>query len=51
MMSSDCVDAISTYLKGGDRAAFGEGKDPFKKFSGGGGTEGLAKALAADVDG
>ena len=50
-MSSDCVDAISSYLKGGDRAAFGDGKDPFKKFSGGGGTEGLAKALAADVDG
>ena len=50
-MSSDCVDAIMAYLRGGERAAFGDGKDPFKKFSGGGGTEGLAKALAADVDG
>jgi hypothetical protein len=50
-MSSDCVDALTRYLKGGDRASYGDGKDPFKKFSGGGGVEGLAKALAADVDG
>ena len=51
VMSSDCVDALTRYLKGGDRASYGDGKDPFKKFSGGGGVEGLAKALAADVDG
>ena len=50
-MSSDCVDAIVRYLKGGDRGSFGSGKDPFKSFSGGGGLEGLAKAIAADVDG
>ena len=33
MMSSDCVDALTRYLKGGDRASYGDGKDPFKRSS------------------
>ena len=50
VMSSDCVDPIRAYLVGGDRDGFGQNEDPFKKFSGGGGVDGLAKLLAVDVD-
>jgi hypothetical protein len=39
---------IKTYLDGGDRDGFGA-RNPFDNFSGEGGTEGLAKALAVDV--
>jgi len=47
-MSSDCVVMIKAYLDGGDRDGFGS-RNPFDNFSGEGGTEGLAKALAVDV--
>ena len=47
-MSSDCVVMIKAYLDGGDRDGFGA-RDPFVNFSGEGGTEGLAKALAVNV--
>ena len=36
---------IKAYLDGGDRDGFGS-RNPFDNFSGEGGTEGLAKALA-----
>jgi hypothetical protein len=39
---------IKAYLDGGDRDGFGS-RNPFDNFSGEGGTEGLAKALAVDV--
>ena len=49
-MSSDCVDKILAYLQGGNRSQLGLAC-PFKEFSGGGGIEGMAKLLAAHVDG
>ena len=47
-MSSDCVVLIKAYLDGGDRDGFGA-RNPFDNFSGEGGSDGLAKALAVDV--
>jgi hypothetical protein len=47
-MSSDCVAMIKAYLDGGERDGFGA-RNPFENFSGEGGTDGLAKALAVDV--
>ena len=49
-MSSDCVDKILAYLQGGNRSQLGS-ECPFKNYSGGGGIEGMAKHLAAHVDG
>ena len=39
---------IKSYLTGGDREGFG-GRDPLAGYSGGGGADGLAKALANNV--
>ena len=47
-MSSDCVTLIKEYLLGGYREGFGP-RDPFASYSGDGGLEGLAKALAVNV--
>eukprot|EP00964_Phaeocystis_antarctica_P115418 scaffold79387_cov72-Phaeocystis_antarctica.AAC.1 len=47
-MSSDCVTLIKAYLLGGYREGFGP-RDPFASYSGDGGLEGLAKALAVNV--
>ena len=45
---SEVEDAIAKYLKGGDRSGFGA-RDPFRKWSGGGGVDNVAKTLAAGV--
>ena len=45
---SEVERAIAAYLDGGDRAGFGT-RDPFRRFTGGGGAEGVAKALALSV--
>ena len=50
VMSSDCVEKIVAYLRGGNRNQLGS-ECPFKDFSGGGGIDGMAKLLAAHVDG
>ena len=50
VMSSDCVEKIIAYLRGGNRNQLGS-ECPFKDFSGGGGIDGMAKLLAAHVDG
>ena len=47
-MSSVCVDLLKAYLEGGDNTGFGN-RDPFRKYSGGGGCDGLAKALAESL--
>ena len=47
-MSSVCVGMIKAYLEGGDNAGFGS-RDPFRKYSGGGGCDGLGKALAESL--
>ena len=47
-MSSECVTLISKYLAGGERDGFGR-RDPFRRFSGGGAAEGLARLLASGV--
>ena len=39
---------ISAYLGGGERGGFGT-RNPFDNYSGDGGTDGLAKALAVNV--
>ena len=48
MSLSVCVAMIKSYLTGGDREGFG-GRDPLAGYSGGGGADGLAKALANNV--
>ena len=47
-MSLEVTAMIERYLEGGDHSGFGR-RNPFDKFSGGGGAAGLAKALAAHV--
>ena len=47
-MSLEVAAMIERYLEGGDHSGFGR-RNPFDKFSGGGGAAGLAKALAAHV--
>ena len=48
MASNICVEMIAQYLAGGERSGFGR-RDPFRKFSGGGSVDGLAKLLAVGV--
>ena len=47
-MSSDSFTLIKEYLLGGYREGFGP-RNPFESYSGDGGLEGLAKALAVNV--